>query len=170
MAPAYSCLRCGYATDIVGNYNKHINKSSKCKPKEIEECLLCAKQCKVGGSTLRKHVCLADKSLDGFEMQHSLFSAVCLELKSMPDNDFQQLGPACHQPEDMALAAWPGWRYCHPKSCPKMCQPCLAESKSAFNTAVCAVKKMYTCWWDQWGSLSLLRQVNTWYDILFKLS
>ena len=106
MAPAYSCLRCGYATDSVGNYNKHINKYSKCKPKEIEERLLCAKQCKVGGSTLRKHVCLADKSLEHFEMQYVLFDAVCLELKSMPDNDFQQLGLASHQPEDVALAAF----------------------------------------------------------------
>jgi len=106
MAPAYSCLRCGYATDSVGNYNKHINKYSKCKPKEVEECLLCAKQCKVGRSTLRKHVCLADKSLEHFEMQYVLFDAVCLELKSMPDNDFQQLGLASHRPEDVALAAF----------------------------------------------------------------
>jgi len=55
---------------------------------------------------LRKHVCLADKSLEHFEMQHNLFDAVCLELKSMPDNDFQQLGLGSHQPEDMALAAF----------------------------------------------------------------
>ena len=39
-------------------------------------------------------------------MQHNLFDAVCLELKSMPDNDFQQLGLGSHQPEDMALAAF----------------------------------------------------------------
>ncbi len=45
-------------------------------------------------------------SLEGFEMQHSLLDAVCLELKSMPDNDFQQLGLASHQPEDVALAAF----------------------------------------------------------------
>jgi len=106
MAPAYSCPKCGYSTDYVGNYNKHINKYSKCKLKEIEECLLCGKECKVGGSTLRKHTCLADMSLEGFEMQHSLFDAVCLELKSMPDNDFQQLGLASHQPEDVGLAAF----------------------------------------------------------------
>ncbi len=106
MAPAYSCPKCGYSTDYVWKYNKHINKYSKCKPKEIEECLLCGKGCKVGGSTLRKHVCLADKSLEHFEMQHNLFDAVCLELKSMPDNDFQQLGLGSHQPEDMALAAF----------------------------------------------------------------
>ncbi len=95
-----------YATDSVGNYNKHINKYSKCKPKEVEECLLCAKRCKVGRSTLRKHVCLADKSLQHFEMQYVLFDAVCLELKSMPDNDFQQLGLASQRPEDVALAAF----------------------------------------------------------------
>jgi len=106
MAPAYSCPKCGYSTDYVANYNKHIIKYSKCKPKEIEECLLCGKECKVGGSTLRKHTCLADMSLEGFEMQHSLLDAVCLELKSMPDNDFQQLGLASHQPEDVALAAF----------------------------------------------------------------
>ena len=90
MAPAYSCLRCGYATDSVGNYNKHINKLfySKCKPKEVEECLLCAKQCKVGGSTLRKHVCLANKTLEHFEMQYVLFDAVCLELKSMTSSSW----------------------------------------------------------------------------------
>ena len=106
MAPAYSCPDCGYSTDYVGNYNKHINKFSKCKPKEIEECLLCGKECKVGGSTLRKHTCLADMSLEGFEMQHTLFDAVCLELKSMPYNDFQQLGLASDRPEDVALAAF----------------------------------------------------------------
>ncbi len=106
MAPAYSCLRCGYATDHVGNYNKHINKYSKCEPKEVEECLLCGKQCKVGGSSLRKHTCLADMSLESFELQHTLFDAVCLELSSIPDSNFQQLGLASHQPEDVALAAF----------------------------------------------------------------
>jgi len=35
--------------------------------------------------------------LEHFEMQHNLFDAVCLELKSMPDNDFQQLGLASHR-------------------------------------------------------------------------
>ncbi len=103
---AYSCLGCGYATDHLGNYNKHINKYSKCNSKEIEQCLLCAKQCKVGGSTLRKHACLADMSLESFEMQYCLFDAVCEELSSMPDNDFQQLGLASDQPEDVALAAF----------------------------------------------------------------
>ncbi len=106
MAPAYSCPKCGYATDHVGNYNKHINKYSKCEPKEVEECLLCAKQCKVGGSTLRKHACRADILLEAFEDHHTLFDTVCLELKSMPDNDLQQLGLASHQPEDLALAAF----------------------------------------------------------------
>jgi len=106
MAPAYSCPKCGYATDHVGNYNKHINKYSKCEPMEVEECLLCGKQCKVRGSTLRKHTCRADMSLESFEMQHNLFDAVCPEMKSMPDNDFQQLGLASHQPEDVALAAF----------------------------------------------------------------
>ena len=43
--------------------------------------------------------------LEGFEMQHILFDAVCLELQSMPHNDFQQLGLASHRPEDVALAA-----------------------------------------------------------------
>ncbi len=106
MAPAYSCPKFGYSTDYVGNYIKHINKYSNCKFKEIEECLLCGKGCKVGGSTLRKHTCVADMSLKSFEMQHSLFDAVCLELKSMPYNDFQQLGLASHRPEDVALAAF----------------------------------------------------------------
>jgi len=82
------------------------DKYSKCKPKEFEECLLCAKQCKVGGSTLRKHACLADMSLESFEMQHIFCDAVCEELSPMPDNDFQQLGLASHQPEDVALAAF----------------------------------------------------------------
>ena len=68
--------------------------------------MLCAKQCKVGGSTLRKHACLADMSLESFEMQYCLFYAVCEELSSMLDNDFQQLGLASDQPEDMALAAF----------------------------------------------------------------
>ncbi len=106
MAPAYSCLGCGYATDHYGNYKKHINKHSNCEPKEVEECLLCGKQCKVGGSTLRKRACLADMSLESFEMQNILCDAVCEELSSMPDNDFQQLGLASDQPEDVALAAF----------------------------------------------------------------
>jgi len=106
MAPAYSCPRCGYTTDHVGNYNKHINKYSKCEPKEVEECSLNGKQCKVRGSTLRKHVCLADILLEAFEDQYTLFDTVCLELKSMPHNDFQQLGLASHRPEDVALAAF----------------------------------------------------------------
>ncbi len=104
MAPAYSCPKCGYTTDHVGNY-KHINKYSKCEPKEVEECSLNGKQCKVRGSTLRKHVCLADILLEAFEDQYTLFDTVCLELKSMPHNDFQQLGLASHQSEDVALAA-----------------------------------------------------------------
>jgi hypothetical protein len=103
---AYSCPKCGYSTDYIGNYNKHINKYSRCKPKETEECLLCGKQCKVGGSNLRKHVCLADMLLEAFEMQYLLFDDVCEELKSMPYNDFQQLGLASHRPEDVALAAF----------------------------------------------------------------
>jgi len=45
-------------------------------------------------------------SLESFEMQHNLFDAVCLELKSMPYNDFQQLGLASHRPEDVVLAAF----------------------------------------------------------------
>ena len=106
MAPAYSCLRCGYATDHLGDYNKHINKYSKCNSKKVEQCLLCAKQCKVGGSTLRKHACLADMLLESFEQQHVLLNAVCEELSPVPDNDFEQMGLASDQPEDLALAAF----------------------------------------------------------------
>ena len=106
MAPAYSCLRCGYATDHLGNYNKHINKYSKCSSKKNEQCLLCAEQCKVGGSTLRKHACLADMLLESFDEQHVLLDAVCEELSPMPDNEFEQLGLASDQPEDVALAAF----------------------------------------------------------------
>ena len=67
--------------------------------------LLCGKGCKVGGSNLRTHTCLAEMWPEVFEMQHILFDAVCLELRSMPYNDFQQLGLASHRPEDVALAA-----------------------------------------------------------------
>ena len=114
MTPAYSCLRCEYATDHLGNYIKHLNKYSKCKPKEIEQCLLCAKQCKLGASTLRKHTCLADMTLESFDMQHVVLDVVCEELSSMPDSDFQQLGLASHQPEDVALAAF-GLLFLNPK-------------------------------------------------------
>ena len=55
---------------------------------------------------MRKHVCLADESLEGFDTQYVLFDEVCLELKSMPYNDFQQLGLASDRPEDVALAAF----------------------------------------------------------------
>ena len=73
-----------------------------------EDCLLCAKQCKVGGSTLRKHACLADMSLESFQEQQVLLDAVCefKELGSMPDSDFQQLGLASLQSADVALAAF----------------------------------------------------------------
>ncbi len=106
MAPVYSCLRCGYATDHLGDYNKHINKYSKSNSKKVEQCLLCAKQCKVGGSTLRKHACLADMLLESFEQQYVMLNAVCEELSPVPDNDFEQMGLASDQPEDLALAAF----------------------------------------------------------------
>ncbi len=76
--------------------------------------LLCAKQCKLGASTLRKHTCLADMTLESFDMQHVVLDVVCEELSSMPDSDFQQLGLASHQPEDVALAAF-GLLFLNPK-------------------------------------------------------
>lgn len=105
MAQVYSCPICGYHTNFIGNYNKHVRKPIKCKPKQMEECLLCGKQCKVGGSNLRKHQCLADESLECFEVQCVFVESAIEELK-LPTCNFKQLGFAKQQPEDVALAAF----------------------------------------------------------------
>jgi len=105
MAPAYSCPKCGHSTDSVGNYNKHINNASA-NPRRLRDACCVGNNAKLADQTWGKHVCLADVLLEAFEMQHTLFDAVCLELKSMPYNDFQQLGLASQLPKDVALAAF----------------------------------------------------------------
>ena len=52
--------------------------------------------------------------LESFDMQHNVLDVLCEELSLMPDSDFQQLGLASHQPEDMALAEF-GLLFLNPK-------------------------------------------------------
>ncbi len=104
MAEAQTCPVCGYCTTSMGNYNKHIQKYKQCKPKQTEKCLLCNKQCKVGGSTLRKHVCQASATFESFEA-HLPVESAREELKKLNVYEFKRLGFASN-PIDAGLAAF----------------------------------------------------------------
>ena len=94
MSKSYVYPRCLYSTDCLGNYNKHVNKYIPCKPKQTEKCHLCGKQCKVGGSTLRKHLCVA-KDHHGLEIfdEHSMPVQIAIaQLQTLGGCMFKECG------------------------------------------------------------------------------
>ena len=105
MSKSFVCPRCQYSTDCLGNYNKHVNKYIPCKPKQTEECHLCGKQCKVGGSNLRKHLCVAKEGLEIFD-EHSMPVQIAIaQLQALSGRMFKECGFA-GPATDVAVAAF----------------------------------------------------------------
>ena len=101
MAQQYTCPICLYSTTTLGNFNKH--KYVKCKPKQLEQCTLCFKRYKKGGSGLRKHECLAINSLECFDEHCMPVDFALKHLTSLSNREIKQQGFLSLNPIDVAL-------------------------------------------------------------------